>query len=224
MNPTVQLAIATFVFLAAHFVPSMPLRAVLAGRMGERGYLALYSLASFATLGWMIWAFVQAPPVPLWPGLRHLPSVLMPLAFILLAGGLLGPNPTAVMQERTLKSAQSARGMIRVTRHPFMWAVMLWSAAHVLARGELNATVFFGGFFVLAALGTVAIDRRKAKSLGEDWKRFAAATSNPPFLAIVQGRNRLAWSEVGWLRPSIGLAAFALVFWLHPWLFGARPY
>ena len=65
MNPTLQLAVATAAFLGAHFVSSTPLRAALAGRVGERGYLGLYSLVSFATLGWMIWAFVRAPAEPL---------------------------------------------------------------------------------------------------------------------------------------------------------------
>ncbi len=41
---------------------------------------------------------------------------------------------------------------------------------------------------------------------------------------MAQGRNRIAWREIGWLRPAIGLAAFALFFFVHPWLFGARPY
>jgi uncharacterized membrane protein len=224
MDPTAQLVVATAAFIATHFVPSTPLRAALVGRIGERAYLGLYSLVALVTLVWMARAFVHAPLQPLWPGLRHLPSAVMPFAFILLACGLLERNPTAVMQEGLLKSADPARGMIRVTRHPVMWSFMLWSGAHVLARGELNSTVFFGGFLLLAALGTVLIDRRKAARLGEDWKRFAAVTSNLPFVAIVQGRNRLAWREIGWWRPLVGLATFAVVFPLHPWLFGVRPY
>jgi len=223
MSQTALLVLATVVFLGTHFSASTPLRPALVARVGERAYLALYSLTSFAALGWMIWAFVQAPPQPLWHGLRHLPLAVMPFAFILLACALLERNPTAVMQQGALKAAEPARGMLRVTRHPFMWAVMLWAGAHILARGELNSAVFFGGFFVLAALGSVLIDARKA-ALGEDWRRFAAATSNLPFLAIAQGRNRFRAAEIGWLRPLVGLVAFAAVFALHPWLFGVRPY
>lgn len=61
------------------------------------------------------------------------------------------------------------------------------------------------------------------RSLG-DWQRFAAVTSHIPFVAIAQGRNRLVLAEIGWAKPAIGLALYALVFWAHPWLFGARPY
>lgn len=86
----------------------------------------------------------------------------MPFAMILLAAAYLSRNPTAVLQERLLKSANPARGIIRVTRHPLMWAIALWAATHVLARGDVRSVIFFGGFLVLALLGTVLMDRRKA--------------------------------------------------------------
>jgi uncharacterized membrane protein len=116
--------------------------------------------------------------------------------------------------ERLLKSEEPARGMIRITRHPLMWAVMLWAASHIAARGELKALVFFGGLLVLAALGTALIDRKKRSD--PDWPRFAAVTSNIPFVAIAQGRNRVAWREIGWLRPAIGLALYFGVLTVHP--------
>jgi uncharacterized membrane protein len=95
---------------------------------------------------------------------------------------------------------------------------MLWSGAHIVARGELRALVFFGAFFILAALGTVLMDARKRSN--QDWPRFAAATSHVPFVAIAQGRNRLVWREIGWLRPMIGIALFIAALLLHPWLSG----
>src|SRR5438105_4403249 len=75
---------------------------------------------------------------------------------------------------------------------------------------------------LVAALGTLAMDRRKRAN--PDWARFAAVSSHVPFVAIAQGRNRLVWREIGWTRPLIGLAAFLIVLAVHPWLFGARPY
>ena len=169
----------------------------------------------------MIVAYRAAPHEPLWTGLRFLPVVVMPIAFVLLVTGY-GRNPTMVGADRLLKSDDPARGMIRITRHPLMWALMLWSGAHVLARGDLKSVIFFGGLFILAALGTLAMDARKRSN--PDWARFAAATSNVPFMAIAQGRNRIVWREIGWLRPLIGLAAFAAFFAGHQWIFGARPY
>ena len=224
MDYGAQLYYATAAFLATHFITSTPLRAALVKGIGERAYVAAYSALAFATLGWMIWAYGKAPPEPVFPGLRLAPAILLPFAFVLLACGLLSRNPTMVGAERLLANPEPARGIIRVTRHPMMWGFMLWSLAHVLARGERMASVFFGGFLALAALGALLIDQRKARTLGEDWKRFAALTSYAPFGAILQGRNRFDAREIGWRNPAIGLALYALFFWGHAWLFGARPY
>ena len=215
------LVAATAAFLLTHFVSSTPLRARLVAAMGEWPYRGAYSLVAFVTLGWMIWAYARAPIEPLWQGARDVPRVLMPLAFVLLVCGY-GRNPTMVGAERLLQSEDPARGIIRITRHPIMWAIMLWAGAHIAARGELRALIFFGGFFVLAALGTVLMDAKKKAD--RHWARFAALTSNVPFVAIAQGRNRLVWREIGWLRPAIGIALFVAAFYLHPWISGgARP-
>ena len=211
------LMVATAAFILTHMVTSTPLRAKLVGAMGEGPYRGLYSLAAFVTLGLMIWAYVRTTPEPLWTGMRAAPLIAMPFALVLIACGF-ARNPTLVGAERLLHDADPARGVIRVTRHPIMWAIMLWAAAHILARGELRALIFFGGFLLLAALGTVLMDRRKRAN--PDWSHFAAATSNVPFVAIAQGRNRIDWREIGWKRPLIGLALFAALLAAHPWLFG----
>jgi uncharacterized membrane protein len=161
------------------------------------------------------------PREPLWPGLRLVPLVVMPVAFVLIACGYFR-NPTMVGADGLLKSEDPARGIIRVTRHPIMWGVMLWAGAHVLARGEVSATVFFGGLLLVALAGTLSMDRRKRAN--PDFVRFAAVTSHLPFVAIAQGRNRLVWREIGWLRPAIGLAAFAVLLGAHRPLFGVSPF
>jgi len=224
MDPLAQLAVATAAFLATHFVSSTPLRASLSGTLGERGYLGLYSLAAFATLGWMIYAYRLAPVEPLWAGWRHLPAAVMPFALILVVCGVMSRNPTAVGQATLLAGEHPARGMLRVTRHPVMWGLMLWSGAHILARGELKALVFFGGFLLLAGLGTRLIDARRARERSDDWKRYAAATSNIPFVAIAQGRNSFHFGEIGFAKIGIALVAYAGIMLAHAWLFGVQPW
>jgi len=226
MDPIAHLVLATLVFLGAHFVSSTPLRRTLGAAIGARGYLGVYSLVAAGTIVWMSWAYAKAPFQPLWqvPGLRLWPLVVMPFALILVAAGLTTRNPTMVGQASALKADEPARGMVRVTRHPFLWGVMLWAGVHILARGDLASFVFFGGFLVLAALGTVLIDARKADALGEDWKRFADVTSNVPFGAIVNGRNRFSVREIGWTRVGAGLALYAVLLLAHPYLLGSRPY
>jgi uncharacterized membrane protein len=221
-NQTVSsLLAATAAFLLTHFVSSTPLRGALVKAMGEWPYRGLYSLVALATLVWMSWAYADAPRALLWTGPRWLPVVVMPFAFVLVACGY-WRNPTMVGADKLLKSDDPARGMIRITRHPIMWAIMLWAGAHMLARGDVKSLVFFGAFLVLAAVGTLSMDARKKSN--PDWPRFAAVTSHVPFVAILQGRNRMVWREIGWLRPVIGLGAFAAFLASHQWLFGARPY
>jgi uncharacterized membrane protein len=208
-----MLVAATLVFLATHFVSSTPLRPAAVSAIGEWPYRGAYSLVALVTLAWMIWAYADAPRQPVFAGVRQVAYVLMPLAFVLIACGY-WRNPTMVGADKLLKSDDAARGMIRITRHPIMWGIILWAAAHMLARGDLKSLIFFGAFIVLAAVGTLTMDARKRSN--PDWPRFAAVSSHIPFVALAQGRNRLDWREIGWLRPAIGLAAFFVVLLFHP--------
>jgi uncharacterized membrane protein len=217
-----HLLLATAAFLGTHLVSSTPLRPRLVAALGEWPYRGLYSLAAFVTLAWMIWAYASAPRTELlWTPLRLLPLVLMPFSLILVVAGY-WRNPTMVGAEKLLQSEEPARGMIRITRHPLMWGIMLWAIAHILARADLNSIVFFGGFLVLGGLGSLLMDGRKRQEPA--FQRFAAVTSHIPFVAIAQGRNRLAWREIGWLRPAIGIVLYLVLLAAHPFLFGARPY
>lgn len=224
MDPTAVLAVATAAFAATHFLSGTPLRAALVNAMGEWPYRGVYSLVAFVTLGAMIWAYAAAPrETMLWAPLRLLPLAVMPFAFILVVTGY-WRNPSMVGADKLLKSDDPARGMIRITRHPLMWGIMLWAGAHLAARGDLKSLIFFGGLLLVALAGSLSQDHRKARTAGEDWQRFAAATSHIPFIAVAQGRNRIVWREIGWLRPAIGLVLFAAFLVLHPWMFGSRPY
>jgi uncharacterized membrane protein len=49
-------------------------------------------------------------------------------------------------------------------------------------------------------------------------------TSNVPFAAIVGGRNQFRFDEIGWRKVLTGLALYFVLVFLHPYLFGARPY
>ena len=210
----------------ASFGPMSADLAKLAAGVGEKGYLALYSLVALATIVWMVHAYYRAPYIGLWyvPVMRYAPLAVMPFALILIVCGVLGRNPTAVGQERLLQSAEPARGILRVTRHPVMWGIALWAASHAAARGDAAALVFFGTFLLLALSGTVLMDRKKAARMGDAWQRFANATSNLPFAAIASGRNAFRPAEIGWMKPLLGIVLYLVLLFLHSGLFGARPY
>ena len=173
----------------------------------------------------MIWAYNRAPLEPIWVGLRWLPAVVMPFSFVLLACGLLSRNPTAVGAARLLKNPEPAHGIIRVTRHPVMWAFILWSLAHLLARGELMASVFFGGFLVAGGARRPAHGPAQGAHPG---RRLAALRRRDLLFPVRRhpaGPQPLRCaSEIGWRNPAIGLALYALFFWFHPMLFGIRAY
>jgi len=221
-----MLVLAAAVFLATHYVSSTPLRSGLTAMLGEKAYLGLYSLESFAAIGWMIWAYVKAPYERLWVGdeFKVWVIVLMPISLISIVAGGMTKNPSAVRQEGMLSSMGEPRGILRVTRHPIQWGIALWALLHLVARGDTASVVFFGGFALLAISGSMLIDARKDRVLGVDWQRFASVTSNFPFWAIVQGRNQFRFDEIGWKKVLIGLGAYFVLVFLHPYLFGARPY
>jgi uncharacterized membrane protein len=222
--------LASLLFLGTHLgVSSTAMRGRLVDVLGEGGYLLAYSLVAAITLGYMIWIYGALPRVDyLWlptPALYLVPKVVMPLAMILLVGGFMIRNPTAVGQESVLRRSSDAdvltRGVTRITRHPFQWAVALWAATHLIANGDRVSVVFFATFLALGLLGGILIDRKKAVKLGADWEPFAHATSNLPFAAIVAGRNRLALGEL--IGPIVvGLGVYVLAYWAHPWLSGVR--
>ena len=226
MEPMATLGLAALVFLATHWVPSTPLRPGLVGILGEKAYLGLYSLIALAALGWMIWAYVRAPYVRWWVGdeFKAWAVALMPVSFVLVTVGALSKNPSAVRQESLLRSLGEPRGILRVTRHPIQWGIALWALLHLVSRGDAASVIFFGTFALLSILGSVLIDARKNKAIGVDWERFASVTSNFPFAAIFQGRNRFRFEEIGWRKVLIGLALYFVFAFLHPYLFGARPY
>ena len=160
-----SLVLAAALFLATHFVASTPLRPKLVAAMGEWPYRGVYSAVALITFGWMIWAYVHTTRQPLWPGLHVLPVIVVPIAFVLIACGYFR-NPTMVGADALLKSEDPARGMIRITRHPIMWGLMLWAAAHVLAlqlllKGHSGGAFNLGtgnGFSVREILAAIAAE------------------------------------------------------------------
>lgn len=137
--------------------------------------------------------------------------------------GVATPNPTSVGMEAKLTSEKDvARGITRITRHPFLWGVALWALVHVVVNGDLASLVLFGSLLVLALGGTASIDAKRRRRFGAGWERFAQATSGVPFAAIATGRNQLgpALREIGVLRPLVAVVVYGVVLLPHGRLFG----
>lgn len=226
--------IALTLFVLLHVgVSATGLRTRIVAAIGEGPYRGLFSLASLALLAWLVAGYhdlrqdlfdplnemMWVPPVWLhWPA-----YALIAAGFVIGVAGLLTKSPTAAFFENALNDAEPARAVLRITRHPFLWGVALWALGHLLLNGERFAVMLFGALGAMALYGSRSIDRKRAAANPEGWARFAAATSNLPFAAIMQGRNTLRFGEIWW-RLIVGAIVFVIVGFAHRWLIGAPAF
>jgi uncharacterized membrane protein len=222
-----SLIAAAVFFDAIHMlVAGTELRWKITGRIGEEAFQAIFSILSLGGIVWLSRAYGRAEYVELWgqvQAFRWLALIAMLIALFFVVFAFASPNPTAVRGGAMLKEKDPARGIQRITRHPFLWGAALWSLVHLIFNGDLGSVIFFGTFLVLALLGPASIDRKRKRIYGADWDRFAAVTSNVPFLAIAQGRNSLMIGELGWWRIILVVAVYGFFLHMHQVLFGVSP-
>jgi len=101
--------------------------------------------------------------------------------------------------------------------------VALWGAGHLLVNGERFALMLFGALAIMAVFGARSIDRKGAARDAEAWGRFEQKTSSVPFMAIIQGRNRLDLGEIGW-RGLAGIAIAVALALAHSSFTGAPAF
>ena len=223
-----NLLAAAIVFVLIHLLVSgTRLRDVIVGRIGQGPYMGLFSLASVGVLVWLGTAFGQSRGeswnLAYWPlteATRHIQLAVQLVALLLIVPGLTTPNPTSVRQEAALDRPDVVKGMLRITRHPFLWGVAIWAAGHLLVNGERASLILFGSMLVLALFGTSSIDAKRRRALGAAWDTFAAQTSNVPFAAILSGRQKFSLGEIGWWRIVLAVGVWAALTLGHPYLFG----
>lgn len=222
-----QLALAATLFLASHFaLSSAPVRERIVSVVGEMVFRVLYSVIALALIVWMAMAYNDAPYEDVWlpaTGWRHVSLTVMVLASLLVVGGLTTRNPTAAGADTAGVVAQGPSGFAKITRHPTLWGFGLWGISHLLANGDLAGIILFGSLTILAFVGALHIDARRQRTMGAEWRRFAEQTSYIPFVAMLRGRTRLSFAEIGWWRITLALALYIVLLWVHPWLFGVSP-
>ena len=160
-------------------------------RLGEQPWKGVYSLLSLAGFVLIVWGFAEArwtaPMIwapPVWT--RHIALSLMLFSMILLGAYGLKRSHIAV-----------------AVHHPMLWAVVVWSAAHLIANGSAADVVLFGAFLAWSLLdlqSNYARDRAKG----------------------------IVYPAPSW-GATIGAIAVGAVLWivllagLHRWLFGVSP-
>ncbi len=200
-----SLAIALALFTGIHLVPGVPgLRKALQGAVGKQVYRAVFSLIAIGGLVWIVFAHMDAPYSELWeaPGwTRLIPLAVMPLVLILLAG-------------------MPAPGMRKVTRHPLLWAVILWAAAHIPSNGDAASIMLFGALILFALIDQPLADARMRREEPERWADNFAGTSAIPLLAALQGRVRPSLKEIGYARIGAALVLYLVLLFVHEHVIG----
>jgi uncharacterized membrane protein len=226
-------ALAAFVLIHVG-IAATGIRTAMVRGIGEGPYRGIFSLVSLGLLAWLIVGFAEMRADPFdplneflwlppdwlrWPAYAFI-AIGLTLAFT----GLFTPGPTvAGFEKRGLAAEEPARGVLRITRHPFLWGVALWALGHVLMNGERFAVMLFGALGLMAIFGARSIDRKGRARDPEAWDRFEDVTSNLPFAAITQGRNKLALGEISW-RGIVAVAIVAALALFHERLFGAPAF
>ena len=194
MIATILLALGTIAFVGTHLAMSHTYRMRLVGQLGEQRFSLLYSIVAAITLGWMIWAYQDADPWPLWTapdwGWTAASGVML-IASILLVGSLIR-NPAFPHPGAAKLAAAPARGVYAITRHPMNWSFILWALTHIAIYGSLRNLIVATGILVLAVAGSIGQDRKK-RALMKDWSKWEARTSFAPFGALLSGRAK--WKD-----------------------------
>lgn len=227
MEAIVFLTIATLAFVGSHFLLSHPLRRPIVSAIGERAFLAVYSLVAVITFGWLVLAYRAAPETTmLWrvdDVLWAIASIAMLIASILFVGSLIG-NPAMPTGGRSGALPDTARGVFAVTRHPMMWAFAIWGFVHIAVYPTAANIVLSAGIILLALFGAAFQDAKKRQLQPDLWPAWEAKTSYLPFAAVVRGTARLGGfgapallgGAVFWLAASwahIPLAGWAAGIW-----------
>jgi uncharacterized membrane protein len=227
-----MLIAAALVFLGIHFLVSgTRLRGAIVGAIGEGAYMGLFSLVSLAAITWLVFSYNHAQAggddrllYDLGVGMKHLALPVVFVAFLFAVPGLLTPNPTSVRQEGVAARPNAVKGIVAITRHPFLWGVAIWAAMHLALNGDEASVILFSTFLVLALLGPLFIDAKRKRKMGADWDGFAARTSNVPFAAALAGRAKLVWREISDWRMAVAVVLFVVVLFGHAAVIGVSPF
>lgn len=179
------LVLGMLVFVGIHLLPTFAsTRQNLIARFGAGAYKGGFTAISFIGLILLIIGKANADFVPLWTPATwgaYVALLLMPFSFILL---------TAANMPSNVK---------RLTAHPMLLGVVLWSAAHLASNGDLASLILFGGLGVFSLFDMWSANRRGAA---------------PSKVAYPITRDIVV--------VAVGVLAYAAFLFLHPYLFGVR--
>lgn len=160
--------------------------------------------------------------------LRYGPGRIMaplPAPFRVLGAGLMVTGAALLSQLPMFQSSSSSsdkkcpinasgdpdrvHGIHRVTRHPMLYGVGLLGMGLAMRSSFAGRRALFAGPLGVSLIGTFHQDSRYRRGMGGALSPARdAATSNIPFVALVQGRQSWQdlWQEIDGQRLAIGVA------------------
>ncbi|MGH1372310.1 MAG: NnrU family protein [Cellvibrionaceae bacterium] len=180
------LTLGLLIFLGVHCLPHYQAqRELLIRRVGAMRYKGLFSITSAIGLGLIIIGMMQREYTHLWtPPLWSRDLVI---------GAML---PASIL----LCAANFPNNIRRLSQHPMLIGLLLWSGSHLLANGDLASLLLFGGFLCFSAFDLWSVTRASRIQINK--------TLEPTSL----------WLDLVVL--ILGIAAYAALLWWHGDLFG----
>ena len=128
------------IFFSIHLIPIFPLKKFLINRLGENKYKGLFSLIALIGILIIIYGFSSADYYPIWdplPYSKELALTLMPISIVLLVAANIQTN------------------IKRLTKHPMLIGILIWSFVHLLSNGDLRSIILFVSFGVYALIDII---------------------------------------------------------------------
>jgi uncharacterized membrane protein len=208
-----MVALLWLLFGGAHVgLAARPLRRRLVARLGEAGFVGLFSLVAATAFTLLVryyaahrWEGAPGPAFGEWPtiGLVLMAVVVVGAVFVNASIVSYWRSPYALFAGRV----GGPHGVERITRHPMFAGVALLAFAHTLLATRLVGAVFMAGFALLAVAGAWHQDRKLGRLRGPDYSDYLRATSAIPFAAVLAGRQRLVWRELPGVALATGVGA-----------------
>lgn len=226
MDGTTLVVVAWAGFFVTHIgMATAPVRGPLARKLGEAGFVGIYTLVASAAWAFLVHAYAihrsdgAAGPALADDTVARAILYGVGVAGVALMIGAFAPrgywqSPMMVLSGRV----REPFGLERISRHPFFAGLVLMSAAHMLLARHLNGVLFFGGLIAVAVIGSAHQARKLRRRHGPGYQAFLDTTSAVPFAAILRGRQRLVAGELPWLLLAVGAAAGVGLYALHPLL------
>jgi uncharacterized membrane protein len=192
-------------------------------RLGESGFLTLYSIVASAQFGILI-AYYAAHRFDgaAGFGMRATPAIRWALIAVIAVGiTLMGASLVGYPDSPFGVGGHHFRepyGLERITRHGFFAGTFMLGSAHALLASHLNGTIVFSSLAILSVAGARHQDGKLLRRGGEAYRHYLETTSMLPFAAIVAGRQHIVWRELPVRGLIIALAAAVALRLVHDWI------